>query len=287
MWNVDVKKSMSEFKFACPVCGQHMMCDASQGGQVMTCPTCFQKITAPHAPAADGRFILTGTKVTEKKISTHEFADAPAAEKKFPGAGLIGLMVVVLVVGAAGFVFREKILSHIAPALVYVGVATNAVSRPAPAAPPASDLNWTLALDAAVTPNAAVVGRIHGQDFIVEQATYQNGLLILRSGAQEVMRFGVVINFGGAAPEALTGITINVRSAVKKAATVNLLWPDVSGTQKQSFNNGYVMRLEFGALASDHLPGKIYLCLPDAEKSYLMGNFNAEVLKPKLAAPPP
>ena len=56
---------MSEFKFACPVCGQHMKCDSSQGGSVMDCPTCFQKITAPQAPASDDqKFILTGTQVT-------------------------------------------------------------------------------------------------------------------------------------------------------------------------------------------------------------------------------
>jgi len=46
-----------------------MMCDVSHGGQVMECPTCFQKIAAPQAPAADGKFILTGTKCRRKKIS--------------------------------------------------------------------------------------------------------------------------------------------------------------------------------------------------------------------------
>ena len=58
---------MSEFKYACPVCGQHMMCDSSQAGTVMECPTCFQKITAPQAPASeDQKLILTGTKVGER-----------------------------------------------------------------------------------------------------------------------------------------------------------------------------------------------------------------------------
>lgn len=58
---------MSEFKYACPVCGQHMKCDSSQAGTVMECPTCFQKITAPQAPASeDQKFILTGTKVGER-----------------------------------------------------------------------------------------------------------------------------------------------------------------------------------------------------------------------------
>ena len=59
---------MSEFKYACPVCGQHIKCDSSQTGTVMDCPTCFQKIVVPQAPAdADPKFILTGTQYVEKK----------------------------------------------------------------------------------------------------------------------------------------------------------------------------------------------------------------------------
>ena len=58
---------MSEFKYACPVCGQHMMCDSSQAGTVMECPTCFQKITAPQVLASeDQKLILAGTKVGER-----------------------------------------------------------------------------------------------------------------------------------------------------------------------------------------------------------------------------
>ena len=44
-------KAMSEFKYACPVCGQHIKCDSSQAGSQMECPTCFQKITVPQAPS--------------------------------------------------------------------------------------------------------------------------------------------------------------------------------------------------------------------------------------------
>jgi len=51
---------MSEFKYACPVCGQHIRCDSSQAGSVMECPTCFQKITVPQAPASEEqKLILT------------------------------------------------------------------------------------------------------------------------------------------------------------------------------------------------------------------------------------
>jgi hypothetical protein len=97
---------MSEFKFACPVCGQHMMCDVSHGGSVMECPTCFQKITAPHAPAPDSKFILTGTKLTEKKISAP--LDRPAAaapEGKFPAAIVAGVLAAVLAAAVAAILF--------------------------------------------------------------------------------------------------------------------------------------------------------------------------------------
>jgi hypothetical protein len=97
---------MSEFKFACPVCGQHMVCDSSQGGSVMECPTCFQQIIAPQAPAPDAKFILTGTKVSEKKILVRGLgaATSPVARKNsFPAATLIG--VIVLLLAGAGFYF--------------------------------------------------------------------------------------------------------------------------------------------------------------------------------------
>src|ERR1043165_4171522 len=44
-------RSMSEFKFACPVCGQHITCDARTSGSQMECPTCFRKLTVPQPPA--------------------------------------------------------------------------------------------------------------------------------------------------------------------------------------------------------------------------------------------
>ena len=46
----------------------------------MDCPTCFQKITVPQAPASDDqKFILTGSKVTEKKTSVAAAAVSVAA----------------------------------------------------------------------------------------------------------------------------------------------------------------------------------------------------------------
>ncbi len=285
---------MSEFKYACPVCGQHMMCDASQGGAVMECPTCFQKIVAPQAPSdPDSKFILTGSKFTEKKISqTLINATAPsgAPEKSFPLAIVI-VLALVAAAGAGVFVFRGKIFkSSSNTATNTLAVANNQkptpVEKPAPTAPPASDANWALSLGTNAIAETTTAGRIHGQDFLLERATFRDGSLMLRAGTKGAVEFGAFVNFAGAQPESLAEKTINVMPDAERAARVQLRWKDAAGDmQRKEFTNGYAMRLEFGALVNNHLPGKIYLCAPDAEKSYLLGSFNADARKPKPKAP--
>ena len=42
---------MSEFKFSCPACGQHIRCDTSYIGTKTKCPTCQNTIVIPPPPA--------------------------------------------------------------------------------------------------------------------------------------------------------------------------------------------------------------------------------------------
>ena len=466
---------MSEYKYACPVCGQHIKCDSSQAGTMMECPTCFQKITAPQAPAAgdDQKFVLTGTKVGERPLpkAATETPSAPAA-KSFPAAIIIAILAVLAAgggffffagkpgggkwlrvtsaagwraddigaVGAAGswrqakgvftltasgadiwhradgfhfvyqrlngdgalsaqvlnlkntdewakagvmirettaagsvfalaslradgqaqFIWRsatgaEAAASELAggpgfpkelkivrsgitfrayyrvndgDAWVPLGAAQTIGMAPgtqiglivcshhdgvlsqaqfdritlqtdrragpaaAPAtapkriAPPAHDANWLLSPGTNAIPDSPAAGRIHGQDFIIERASFQNGSLMLRAGTRGPVEFAAFINFSGAQPEALSGQTINVTTNADKAARVSLRWKDAGGTvQKTNYDDSYALRLEFGPLANNRLPGKIYLCTPDAEKSYLLGAFNADARKPRPKAP--
>src|SRR5450432_792604 len=109
---------MSEFKFACPVCGQHMQCDSSQGGTVMECPTCFQKITAPHAPASDEqKFIITGTKKSERPASIIPAANFAPAKKGFPGT-LVVVIIFILIGVAVAFIYRGTIFKSANPPAV-------------------------------------------------------------------------------------------------------------------------------------------------------------------------
>jgi DNA-directed RNA polymerase subunit RPC12/RpoP len=127
---------MSEFKYACPVCGQHMKCDSSQSGTVMECPTCFQKITAPQAPESDDpKFIITGTKTGERPIpsavANAGMTPAPEPAKKFP---VVAIVLVVLLCAAvvALFVFWGGIFKPAPPPVVAADGGTGSPSQPAP-----------------------------------------------------------------------------------------------------------------------------------------------------------
>jgi hypothetical protein len=101
---------MSEYKFACPVCGQHIMSDSSRSGSVMECPTCFQKITAPQAPATnDSKFILSGTKVAERPNPPFILPKTISVKNGSPFGAMIWIVVVVAALAGA-FIFRGKLL---------------------------------------------------------------------------------------------------------------------------------------------------------------------------------
>jgi hypothetical protein len=279
---------MSEFKFACPVCGQHIKCDSSQAGTVMDCPTCFQKITVPQAPSSqDQKFILTGTKVSDKPTSIRSLEPGVVVAKGNKFSGAIAVAVILLFMGTAAAAIYWVTIIHPRQTSGQHADTTNPPAakkpeKPPLVAPPANDSNWMLVLGTNAIPDSPVAGRIHSQNFIVERASFQNGNLTLRQGAHGGPEFGVIINFSGAPPEELSGKTINVTTNAEKAAKVTLRWKDDTSTaQKANFDAGYALRLEFGTLANNHLPGKIHLCLPDDEKSYLLGSFNADAHKPK------
>jgi hypothetical protein len=100
---------MSEYKFACPVCGQHILCDSSRSGSVMECPTCFQKITAPQAPATnDSKLILSGTKVAERPNSPLTLPKTVSVKNNSPFGAMIWIALVVAVL-AGTFIFRGKL----------------------------------------------------------------------------------------------------------------------------------------------------------------------------------
>src|SRR5215475_4749897 len=105
---------MSEFKFACPVCGQHITADSSNSGGQIECPTCFQKIIVPQAPSsADSKFILSAAQVGKPRptgaANGEEFVADQRADRRKSLIATIALVVVVGAAGGATFAFRDKI----------------------------------------------------------------------------------------------------------------------------------------------------------------------------------
>ena len=278
---------MSEFKYACPVCGQHIKCDSSQAGTQMECPTCFQKIIVPQAPTDEQKFILTGQKVGNERPlpKAPDVGPILAPVKSFPGVAVV-LLIFVFIAAAVGFVYRGTIFKSHSPSTPPPD--TTAQNTPPPAtnpapvkkaaplavAPPSSDTNWLLNLKGVAIPEAPAAGRIEGQDFLLEHAYFTGGTLTLHDGDYY---FG--ISFGGAAPETLAGKSINVASNALAAARISLRWKVGDQTMRESFTNDYAMMLKFNGITNNHIDGKIYLCTSDQRKSYVAGTFDAEIRK--------
>jgi len=47
---------MSEFKFACPHCQQHLQCDEQFSGREIQCPTCHVFIRIPPIPGKTAQY---------------------------------------------------------------------------------------------------------------------------------------------------------------------------------------------------------------------------------------
>jgi hypothetical protein len=265
--------AMSEFKFACPVCGQRMAVDSSTSGAQVECPTCFQTIIVPKAPAEGSKYQLSATQYIKPVVLP------PPAKRKAPAppqrktAVLIFALILGCAAVAALFV-REKIAGS---RQEQTGAgATNATQF-------AVSPLWTLNLANAVFPAETAAGKIHGQNFVCQRAVLLNGLLMLRSstGREPKMAANIFVStniFSAQEAAALGGESFAVdTNHTGFVPSVSLVWQDGNMRVLEMFTNGFAMKLEFGTVSSNTLPGKIYLCLPDEAKSCVAGTFTAEI----------
>ena len=170
---------MSEFKFACPVCGQHITCDSTVSGSQMECPTCFRKIVVPHAPKhGNSKFVLSATEAGQRPKTSILPGETQSCtrSKKFPVAAVtFGFVLFALLAGAV--VFRDKLFTKKSSPLLTEPPAASQVAA-------APDTNWTLKLAGQSIPDAPVMGRINGELFALTRTTVQGGTLTFRQGAQ-------------------------------------------------------------------------------------------------------
>jgi len=74
---------MSDLKFSCPSCGQHVQCDISHAGENIPCPSCAQLIRVPN----QGDVVKVKPTATENPFATDDSkvsytsTEEPASEK--------------------------------------------------------------------------------------------------------------------------------------------------------------------------------------------------------------
>jgi hypothetical protein len=280
---------MSEFKFACPVCGQHITADSSNSGGQIECPTCFQKIIVPQAPSsADSKFILSAAQVGKPRptgaANGEQLVADPGADRRKSLIATIALVVVVGAAGGATFAFRDKIFKSNREQAQAGGGGKKAVVPPK-VYPIPTNVNWTMNLSEAAIPEGTAVGTIHASGFFCERATLQGGHLTLRQGHSGPADLGVTVQLFAKEGEELSGKTVEIQpERAPPVPKIVLRWKDEQ--QKavtRNISGGYALKIAFGEAANGRIPGKIYVSLPDENKSFVAGTFNAEIKK----APPP
>lgn len=274
---------MSEFKFACPACGQHITCDSAKSGSSVECPTCFQQLIVPHAPQSDGsKFILNASLASSRRFVSNETKipvtiGGPSARGKFRVLAIsFGLML------CAGllFTFREKIFQGSS----WSGESNSSTS----ARSTVTDTNWTLNLAGVAMPDAPAIGRINRQTFTVDRAILRGGMLDLRQGSDVPPELGLSIALFAKQGEELAGQSISIAVDRTNAPKAFLIFKNNQGQFiGQPFAQGYALRLEFGQVANGYLTGKIYFCAPDPTKSWVAGSFEAEIRAPTPKSRPP
>jgi hypothetical protein len=289
-WYAD--KAMSEFKFACSVCGQHITADSSHSGGQLDCPTCYQKLIIPQAPSsADPKFIITASVVGKPRpIKTDASGNFLAPVTGKSGPIIMGVLLLLLgAIGAAGYVFRHKLFADKkAPtARIEAGMPP---AKKAPVVIPMTvyavptNFDWTLDLSQ-TEPETPAAGKIHASGFSCERAILQGGTLNLRQGSSGPADLGLSIRFFATLGEELSGKTIEIApDRPPPLPRVILRWKNDQGKAvTRNIDAGYALKVMFGEAAAGRIKGKLYLCAPDEDKSYAAGSFEAEIRKP----PPP
>ncbi len=139
---------------------------------------------------------------------------------------------------------------------------------------------WKKDVSKAKIPATAVTGKAHGVDFKVEKATLENGILKLRQGKDFFADQGFSIFTFLKKGEKLDGKKFAVKADDGFGSPHIHFGYKVEGKslpKTETFMDKYSMRLEFGKTVKKKIPGKIYLCLPDDAKSFIVGTFEAEV----------
>ena len=140
-----------------------------------------------------------------------------------------------------------------------------------------------------VVPTTPAAGRLSGKPFTPDKAELEGNRLIIRQGKDFFADQSIEVFLDDKSKPA-EGLKLVVRPAQTWTDGTPSLHVSVGGGKgglpdTKFVNEGYAMTLELGKADKGKSAGKIYLCLPDDQKSFLVGTFTAE-RKRSMSEPP-
>lgn len=245
---------------------------------------------SPQAPrASDGRG-LQQTSFQHKPVKQSN----RALRYAIVGVGIAGL-------AAAGWFgwpylqphipFLKKTAEEVATPATDATAPVAGASAPETATPPPPPVEvpmtapaHTLDVQQVTLPEGRANGSIAGTDFVPDNVRldkFAGGyVLTLRQGPGQTPDRGLQVHLQMKPTDSPTGQAWTVTQEMKgtPVSRVVKVWkPNPKfAAQTKPFTTGFALKLEFGALTeSNTIPGKIYVALPDMEKSVVAGVFNA------------
>lgn len=160
----------------------------------------------------------------------------------------------------------------------------DAPEKQLPVIPP----SYTLDVTAAQIPEGRANGAISGTNFVCETARLDiagNTLVLsLRQGTNASPDREILVYLRPRAGEKIGGGSWTIGPEMKNSAVSQVAkrWkpnPRYAATMK-GFSTGYALKLELGAIEFGELTGKIFVALPDPERTVVAGIFKAATTLP-------
>ncbi len=142
---------------------------------------------------------------------------------------------------------------------------------------------WTLDATRKMIPQTPAAGNFRGSAFSVNRGTLAGQVLTLSDTSGDTNR-AIVIHFTPEQINAMANRLFQFRTNdIGDFPEVQLVThvKNSKGTDIRTFHGGYALQWNFGVKSRNHVPLRIYLCLPDAEKSFVAGTFNVVMRKDK------
>jgi len=192
------------------------------------------------------------------------------------------VLVLLIVVGAGGFLYTQE--GGLAFITDLLGINTPP-PRPAPVQPakapkPLAPRAEKPKDEGPTIPAQPVAGKVRNLAFAPDVAEIDSGMLTLRQGKPPLDTEMTIFLYTKPweVPAGRSFKLVNP-SAAPDAPHVRIRWHDdgQSAPRQREYTEKYTLVLEFGQEKDKKLPGKLYVSLPDEDKSQVAGTFEAAI----------